>query len=180
MRSLLKPGERRKQFENAARLERSYVDDNANFKWCPAADCGRAIRAPKGQLGVKCKCSHRWCFTCNDADHLPASCAELKKWLVKCRDDSETFNWLVSNTKPCPKCATSIEKSGGCNHSEMRPAPRRTRHPHRRTPHGAPLTAARAPSRSDVQERLVQVRLLLGVSGQLEGPRGLVLQLQQV
>ena len=36
--------------------------------------------------------------------------------MVKCRDDSETYNWLMSNTKACPKCATSIEKNGGCNH----------------------------------------------------------------
>ena len=102
MRSLLKPGERLKQFENAARLERSYVDDNSNLKWCVGVDCGRAIRAAKGQLGVACKCGHRWCFTCGDADHHPASCAELKRWQIKCRDDSETYNWLVANTKACP------------------------------------------------------------------------------
>lgn len=44
------------------------------------------------------------------------SCESLAKWLVKCRDDSETYNWLVANTKACPKCQTSIEKNGGCNH----------------------------------------------------------------
>ena len=43
-------------------------------------------------------------------------CEELSQWIVKCRDDSETYNWLVANTKPCPKCQTSIEKNGGCNH----------------------------------------------------------------
>src|SRR5690348_2365825 len=40
----------------------------------------------------------------------------LKKWLKKCADDSETSNWISSNTKDCPKCNKPIEKNGGCNH----------------------------------------------------------------
>jgi len=108
--------ERRMLFDRARRLERSYVDDNPNLKWCTAADCGCAIRARKGQMGVRCSCGNRFCFTCNQEDHRPASCEELQLWHVKCQDDSETYNWLMSNTKACPKCATSIEKNGGCNH----------------------------------------------------------------
>tara|TARA_B100000767_G_scaffold211344_1_gene198495 strand:- start:315 stop:1001 length:687 start_codon:yes stop_codon:yes gene_type:complete len=49
-------------------------------------------------------------------DHRPCTCDDLKRWLIKCKDDSETYNWLMSNTKSCPKCGTSIEKNGGCNH----------------------------------------------------------------
>jgi len=74
------------------------------------------IRASKGTRGVKCKCSQRFCFSCGQDDHTPCSCEELQQWVIKCKDDSETFNWLVSNTKACPKCAFSIEKNGGCNH----------------------------------------------------------------
>jgi len=63
----------------------------------------------------------------------------MKKWDQKCKDDSETANWLNANTKDCiaypspcrrvgslsssspctlagPKCHTAIEKNGGCNH----------------------------------------------------------------
>eukprot|EP00730_Choanoeca_flexa_P016374 TRINITY_DN7716_c0_g1_i4.p1 TRINITY_DN7716_c0_g1~~TRINITY_DN7716_c0_g1_i4.p1 ORF type:complete len:248 (+),score=69.82 TRINITY_DN7716_c0_g1_i4:359-1102(+) len=40
----------------------------------------------------------------------------LAKWLKKCEDDSETSNWLATNTKECPKCKATIEKNGGCNH----------------------------------------------------------------
>jgi ariadne-1 len=169
--------EKRVLFDRALRLERSYVDDNPNLKWCTAADCSCAIRARKGQIGVKCSCGNRFCFTCNQEDHRPATCEELQLWQVKCRDkknsvlphfcthgccsadclrplsrpyffdqgnrrtssryssptltfprfgiqlwqvkcrdDSETYNWLMSNTKACPKCSTSIEKNGGCNH----------------------------------------------------------------
>mmetsp|Transcript_2911 Transcript_2911/g.9172 ORF Transcript_2911/g.9172 Transcript_2911/m.9172 type:complete len:439 (+) Transcript_2911:58-1374(+) len=114
--SLALPADKRAIFDKARRIERSYVDDNPNLKWCTAAGCGNAIRAPKGHLGVKCSCGQRFCFKCNDEDHAPCSCEELAKWMVKCRDDSETYNWLMSNTKACPKCATSIEKNGGCNH----------------------------------------------------------------
>ena len=29
---------------------------------------------------------------------------------------SETANWILANTKKCPKCYTRIEKNQGCNH----------------------------------------------------------------
>ena len=71
----------------------------------------------------------------------------MKKWDQKCKDDSETANWLNANTKDCiaypspcglvgslsssspctlagPKCHTAIEKNGGCNHMVL---PVRTR-----------------------------------------------------
>jgi len=104
------------RFERASSLARSFVDDNSGIKWCPGTDCGRAVRARPGIVGVQCKCGTRFCFQCSHEDHSPCSCADLKKWLVKCKDDSETFNWLMANTKPCPKCGSSIEKNGGCNH----------------------------------------------------------------
>jgi len=108
--------ERVQRFQRASSLSRSFVDDNAGIKWCPGADCGRAVRARPGTVGVGCKCGTRFCFQCGQDDHSPTTCADLKKWLVKCKDDSETFNWLMANTKPCPKCGSSIEKNGGCNH----------------------------------------------------------------
>jgi len=36
-------------------------------------------------------------------------------WIKKCRDESETVNWITVNTKPCPKCHKPVEKNGGCN-----------------------------------------------------------------
>lgn len=29
---------------------------------------------------------------------------------------SQTSNWIAANTKVCPKCKSTIEKNGGCNH----------------------------------------------------------------
>jgi ariadne-1 len=116
VRSLLPEGEKLQQWRRAALLERSFVDENPNIKWCPASDCTCAVKASKGQLGVRCLGKHRFCFDCMLDDHRPCTCDDLKRWLIKCKDDSETYNWLMSNTKSCPKCGTSIEKNGGCNH----------------------------------------------------------------
>jgi ariadne-1 len=116
VQSLMPPGEALTRYEKAASLARSFVDDQPLLKWCPAPDCCQAVSARAGALSVQCSCKHRFCFACGLEDHQPASCKDLQRWMVKCRDDSETFNWLVANTKACPKCGTSIEKNGGCNH----------------------------------------------------------------
>ena len=126
VRSLVTDADKLRRYENAANLARSFVDDQPSLKWCPAPDCAKAVQSraasaavaagSKRGFSVKCSCSHRFCFSCLHEDHAPASCTDLSAWTVKCRDDSETYNWLVANTKACPKCQTSIEKNGGCNH----------------------------------------------------------------
>jgi ariadne-1 len=58
---------------------------------------------------------HIFCFGCPiDSDHRPIVCAVAKLWLKKCADDSETANWIKSNTKECTACNSTIEKNGGC------------------------------------------------------------------
>ncbi|KAJ4347139.1 uncharacterized protein N0V89_011077 [Didymosphaeria variabile] len=108
-------------------LTRTYVDDKDNLRWCPAPNCVYAV-----ECGVKnkdlmqivptvhCECSHDFCFGCSLNDHQPAPCALVKMWLKKCEDDSETANWISANTKECPKCNSTIEKNGGCNHMTCR------------------------------------------------------------
>eukprot|EP00164_Ancoracysta_twista_P002215 GFYU01002926.1.p1 GENE.GFYU01002926.1~~GFYU01002926.1.p1 ORF type:complete len:785 (+),score=188.95 GFYU01002926.1:102-2456(+) len=98
-----------------------FVNENRHVKWCPAPGCGRAVHcANVGMVGVQCECGYRFCFRCNGEAHVPASCEMIKKWEVKCHDDSETANWIVANTKYCPKCQSTIEKNGGCNHMTCR------------------------------------------------------------
>ncbi|KAL9636557.1 MAG: hypothetical protein Q9164_002752 [Protoblastenia rupestris] len=108
-------------------LTRTYVDDKENLKWCPAPNCVYAIDCgiKKKDLGrtvptVTCACKHRFCFGCTLSDHQPAPCSLVKMWIKKCEDDSETANWISANTKECPKCASTIEKNGGCNHMTCR------------------------------------------------------------
>lgn len=96
---------------------RSFVDDNPRIRWCPAPDCGRAVYCPESvQDTVKCACGESFCFKCQEPAHAPCSCRHLRMWKQKERDESETANWLIANTKPCPKCSRQIEKNGGCNH----------------------------------------------------------------
>lgn len=108
-------------------LNRTYVEDKDIFKWCPAPDCPNAIECPikKSALdkvvpSVECRCGYRFCFGCPNPDHQPAPCDLVKLWLKKCADDSETANWISANTKECPKCNSTIEKNGGCNHMTCR------------------------------------------------------------
>jgi ariadne-1 len=98
-------------------LAKAFVDDHPNIKWCPAPGCGNAVRSDlRSAKLVTCHCGFRFCFMCSTEAHAPASCDEMIRWKKKCADDSETFNWLKVNTQICPKCKTSIEKNGGCNH----------------------------------------------------------------
>ncbi|KAJ3330632.1 hypothetical protein HDU76_005216 [Blyttiomyces sp. JEL0837] len=107
-------------------LLRTYVDDNALLKWCPAPNCDYAVecRLPASLdevvPSVKCECGHRFCFGCSLPDHQPSTCGLVKLWLKKCADDSETANWISANTKECEKCLSTIEKNGGCNHMTCR------------------------------------------------------------
>ncbi|KAH8668905.1 hypothetical protein BX600DRAFT_480834 [Xylariales sp. PMI_506] len=108
-------------------LNRTYVEDRETLKWCPAPDCENAVECAvkKKDLDkivptVACSCGHRFCFGCILNDHQPAPCELVKQWLKKCADDSETANWISANTKECPKCNSTIEKNGGCNHMTCR------------------------------------------------------------
>ena len=97
----------------------SFVECNKTMKWCPSPGCHRAIQVPfVSPLPVTCQCGHVFCFTCSETWHEPVKCEMLKKWLKKCQDDSETLNWVKTNTKCCPACDTPIEKTGGCNHMQ--------------------------------------------------------------
>lgn len=106
-------------------LVRHFVSCNPNLKFCPYPSCTHAVSCPaaasKSVLTtivpiVSCGVdSHKFCFGCSiDADHRPVVCGVAKMWLQKCQDDSETANWIKSNTKECSKCQSTIEKNGGC------------------------------------------------------------------
>lgn len=108
-------------------LNRTYVEDKDTFKWCPGPECPNVIECgvKKKDLArvvptVECRCGYRFCFGCPNSDHQPAPCNLVKRWLKKCADDSETANWISAHTKECPKCSSTIEKNGGCNHMTCR------------------------------------------------------------
>lgn len=98
-------------------LSLNFADANRQIKWCPAPNCGWAIRSNGSCKDVVCgKCRTAFCFKCGLSAHLPLSCKGLQQWEEKCSNESETANWFVANTKKCPQCTTHIEKNHGCNH----------------------------------------------------------------
>ena len=104
---------------------RNFVEMNGKSRWCPGAGCDRiaAIQSTNGNLSdaetvlVTCnKCTTCFCLKCGNEPHSPLSCATLVTWNDKCKNESETANWILANTKPCPNCRARIEKNQGCNH----------------------------------------------------------------
>lgn len=98
-------------------LLESYIEDNKRVKWCPSTPhCGNAIRIEDDQFcEVECSCGSQFCFSCSSEAHSPCSCLMWELWVKKCRDESETVNWITVHTKSCPKCHKPVEKNGGCN-----------------------------------------------------------------
>ena len=107
-------------------IVRHYVSCNSNLKFCPYPSCTFTVSCPSASSKsalttivptVHCGDQHVFCFGCAiDSDHRPVICSVAKLWLKKCQDDSETANWIKSNTKECSKCQSTIEKNGGCKY----------------------------------------------------------------
>jgi ariadne-1 len=102
---------------------RSFVESNPLSRWCPSPGCERiayalsqAAMEAEGSVAACDSCLMSFCLICGEEPHAPASCKCLEKWNEKCRNESETANWILANTKSCPKCHSRIEKNQGCNH----------------------------------------------------------------
>ena len=104
---------------------RNFVEVNGTSRWCPGPGCER-IAALQSSSGIFCDsdniiadcdaCLTKFCIKCGDEPHQPLHCRALETWKEKCKNESETANWILANTKPCPKCRSRIEKNQGCNH----------------------------------------------------------------
>ncbi|AET40707.1 E3 ubiquitin-protein ligase HEL1 Ecym_6331 [Eremothecium cymbalariae DBVPG len=101
------------------------------YKWCPFTDCKYVIHVKNTmsltQLNRKylspyviCDNKHQFCFNCSLEVHAPCDCIVASFWVRKAQEESENLNWMLQNTKECPKCNVNIEKNGGCNHMTCR------------------------------------------------------------
>ncbi|XP_062226031.1 probable E3 ubiquitin-protein ligase ARI8 [Phragmites australis] len=104
-------------------LRRSYIEDNRKTKWCPAPGCEYAVEfvIGSGSYDVNCNCSYGFCWNCTEEAHRPVDCATVSKWILKNSAESENMNWILANSKPCPKCKRPIEKNQGCMHITCTP-----------------------------------------------------------
>ncbi|XP_031249338.1 probable E3 ubiquitin-protein ligase ARI8 [Pistacia vera] len=102
---------------------RSYVEDNRKTKWCPAPGCDFAVDfvVGSGNYDVTCRCSYSFCWNCTEEAHRPVDCGTVAKWVLKNSAESENMNWILANSKPCPRCKRPIEKNQGCMHMTCTP-----------------------------------------------------------
>lgn len=103
----------------------SFVSARSNLKFCPYPSCTETISSSVGSGSkhiftsfvptVTCSNQHSFCFGCSlDSDHRPVLCHWVSLWQKNTREDAGTAQWIKANTRECPKCSNSIEKSGGC------------------------------------------------------------------
>ncbi|KAI3747001.1 hypothetical protein L6452_09443 [Arctium lappa] len=104
-------------------LLRSYIEDNRKTKWCPAPGCDCAVEFDlgSGSYDVSCHCSYGFCWNCTEEAHRPVDCETVSKWVLKNSAESENMNWILANSKPCPRCKRPIEKNQGCMHMTCTP-----------------------------------------------------------
>ncbi|KAL6903608.1 hypothetical protein ACP4OV_004421 [Aristida adscensionis] len=104
-------------------LRRSYIEDNRKTKWCPAPGCEYAVEfvMGSGSYDVNCNCAYGFCWNCTEEAHRPVDCATVSRWIMKNSAESENMNWILANSKPCPKCKRPIEKNQGCMHITCTP-----------------------------------------------------------
>lgn len=102
---------------------KNFVQSNTLTRWCPGVGCERIACADNasameqaGNIANCDACTTSFCVVCGEEPHAPTGCKDLARWNEKCRNESETANWILANTKSCPKCASRIEKNQGCNH----------------------------------------------------------------
>ena len=117
--AIVKDSKLREKYQN--NCLKDVVTRYSAMRFCPGRNCEMVVFTPepkpKKPQKVYCTgCNSTYCFTCSLDHHAPTDCKRMKDWLKKCNDDSETANYIMANTKDCPKCGISIEKNGGCNH----------------------------------------------------------------
>jgi len=100
-----------------------FVESNQSIKHCPAAGCDHFLilenkdgLSPDQIQSCECACGKEFCWNCQEDEHIPVRCETAKSWVAKNSSESENQNWILTFTKPCPKCSRPIEKNQGCMH----------------------------------------------------------------
>ncbi|KAL1525634.1 hypothetical protein AB1Y20_020487 [Prymnesium parvum] len=121
-------------------LLQASLDEMQDVVWCPRCEYP-ALQDPanEGQssvLATCAKCAFCFCSECRQSWHGLAPCANLaQRWRAadeagrealrrrygdKVMEEVQSGEWMLENTKACPRCSTKIQKNGGCNHITCR------------------------------------------------------------
>jgi ankyrin repeat/IBR domain-containing protein 1 len=113
--------------------------DTSSVRHCPYPDCQNVVKMSDGEKllwkeslkivpplsrAVECGKFHFFCWDCGAPEaHAPLSCSVWQQWLTKCEEAASTSNtggntigWLINNSRQCPNCQLTLQKTDGCNH----------------------------------------------------------------
>eukprot|EP00611_Tribonema_gayanum_P009514 TRINITY_DN19317_c0_g1_i1.p1 TRINITY_DN19317_c0_g1~~TRINITY_DN19317_c0_g1_i1.p1 ORF type:complete len:415 (+),score=98.74 TRINITY_DN19317_c0_g1_i1:328-1572(+) len=86
--------------------------ENSNARSC--SKCSEAAFGDPQNPSMTCpRCGHRYCFEHGDAHGPATTCAAYE--LSMAEESKKNRALLSETTRPCPGCASAIEKAGGCN-----------------------------------------------------------------
>lgn len=124
-------------FDKYERLSlQTTLETMSDICWCPRCEYPAFLlgegEGEGGRLALCSTCHLSFCIECKQSWHGLAPCANLatrwrnasdaerevlrQKYGDRVVEEVQSGEWLLSNTKPCPNCNTSIQKNGGCNH----------------------------------------------------------------
>lgn len=98
-------------------LQKSYVNYNDRFKWCPNPKCENAVEILQDVKEILCSCGYFWCILCGNEGHRPISCEKLNEWnIINNGKEENNELWITANSKKCSACMIPIQKNQGCIH----------------------------------------------------------------
>ena len=107
------------RFCEVASLE--LINKAENIKHCPTPDCSFSfINDDDLMVQVRCpKCFSFYCCNCLLKHTNEFSCQEWSEYLEvstsKSAEQEANEKWLKENTRACPSCKTSVQKTIGCD-----------------------------------------------------------------
>jgi len=103
--------------------QKNFAESNPHVALCPNPTCGNAVQYQGTGWPsdvVECHCGTRFCFSCGHEKHNPVTCEQLKNWLSRLQDDSDSVAMIKATSKPCYHCKMFTERISGCNHMVCR------------------------------------------------------------
>jgi len=96
----------------------NFIENNKLYAFCPGKNCEKVYKSDVNiAKSIHCKsCEYCFCWKCKEEEHFPSNCDIAKQWYTKCSSEAENLQWILAQTKKCPKCGVHIEKNQGCNH----------------------------------------------------------------